>query len=146
MELAQGTIPEFLPCPLCTSPHILPVLRCATNCDVKLKLVHCNTCGMEAPQHTWNTWARPARALKYSGGERLAPASWLDAMAERWKRRASELYKSANEGNFYIIDKTAADTWKRASKELRAEMESASNETELSHRWRRRAWLAMEGF
>jgi hypothetical protein len=35
---------------------------------------------MEAPQHTWPFWARPAGALNDNRGERLAPASWLDAL------------------------------------------------------------------
>jgi len=43
---------DVLPCPLCGSQLILAVLRCATNCDVKLELYHCNHCGMEAPRHS----------------------------------------------------------------------------------------------
>jgi hypothetical protein len=89
MELARHTIPEVLPCPLRESNLILPILRCETNCDVQLPLYHCNHCGMEAPRHTWDSWARPPEhgATERS---RLAPTNWLDALAESWERKADE--------------------------------------------------------
>lgn len=57
-KLAEGTHYKTLPCPLCASHLILPVIRRTTNCDIEINLYHCNGCGMEAPQHTWDYWKR----------------------------------------------------------------------------------------
>ena len=128
MQLAQCTTPEWLPCPLCTSQLILPVLRCATNCDVKIKLIHCNTCGLEAPQHTWNTWARPTRALNDNGGKRFAPASWLDALEQMWIGRL-DYYECHHPDRGYGEIHGHTEELRQCLKEYRAIKKGASNDT-----------------
>ena len=83
---------------------------------------------MEAPQHTWNVWARPGRAKNYNGGERLAPASWLDALARKWERRLVKIDRSISQ-NFMFSERQQRerDAVAEFITDLRADTESASN-------------------
>jgi hypothetical protein len=53
----------------------------------------------------------------------VSSTDWLDALAQRWERTASELFKAASEewGLHARINTEVAKTWKQAIKELRAE-------------------------
>lgn len=86
----------------------------------------CGVCGQEMQ---WCNCTDKDLLAAASGSQQggVAIIDWLDALAERWERTSSELYIASAEGSDGRSDRIAANVWKQASKELRAEMERASN-------------------